>query len=156
MPRKGPAPRRPLVADPVSNSPRVTQLINKILLRGKRSLAERVVYGALEGCKDKTGTDPGLTLKRAMDNVKPTLEVRSRRVGGATYQVPVEVKPPRATTLGLRWLVSYSRARREKTMVERLMNELLDASNGLGAAVKRREDTHKIAESNKAFAHYRW
>jgi small subunit ribosomal protein S7 len=156
MPRKGPAPRKPLIADPVYNSPLVTQLINKILLRGKRQLAERVVYSALEGCRDKTGTDPVVTLKRAMDNVKPTLEVRSRRVGGATYQVPVEVRPPRATTLGLRWLVTYSRARREKTMVERLMNELLDASNGLGASVKRREDTHKMAESNKAFAHYRW
>jgi small subunit ribosomal protein S7 len=142
--------------DPVYNSLLVTQLVNKILLRGKRALAESVVYGALEGCKDKTGSDPVVTLKRAMDNVKPTLEVRSRRVGGATYQVPVEVRPPRATTLGLRWLVSYSRARREKTMVERLMNELLDASNGLGASVKRREDTHKMAESNKAFAHYRW
>jgi small subunit ribosomal protein S7 len=140
----------------VYNSPLVTQLVNKILLAGKRQLAERVVYGALEGCREKTGTDPVVTLKRAMDNVKPTLEVRSRRVGGATYQVPVEVRPTRATTLGLRWLVSYSRARREKTMVERLMNELLDASNGLGAAVKRREDTHKMAESNKAFAHYRW
>ena len=156
MPRKGPAPRRPLMSDPVYNSLLVTQLINKILLRGKRQLAERVVYKALEGCRDKTGTDPVVTLKRAMDNVKPTLEVRSRRVGGATYQVPVEVRPPRATTLGLRWLVTYSRARREKTMVERLMNELLDASNGLGASVKRREDTHKMAESNKAFAHYRW
>ncbi|MDI1460235.1 30S ribosomal protein S7 [Catellatospora sp. KI3] len=156
MPRKGPAPRRPLAADPVYSSPLVTQLVNKILLNGKRQLAERVVYGALEGCREKTGTDPVVTLKRAMDNVKPTLEVRSRRVGGATYQVPVEVRPARATTLGLRWLVTYSRARREKTMVERLMNELLDASNGLGAAVKRREDTHKMAESNKAFAHYRW
>ncbi|BCJ71179.1 30S ribosomal protein S7 [Catellatospora bangladeshensis] len=156
MPRKGPAPRRPLNADPVYSSPLVTQLVNKILLNGKRQLAERVVYGALEGCREKTGTDPVVTLKRAMDNVKPTLEVRSRRVGGATYQVPVEVRPARATTLGLRWLVTYSRARREKTMVERLMNELLDASNGLGAAVKRREDTHKMAESNKAFAHYRW
>jgi small subunit ribosomal protein S7 len=156
MPRKGPAPRRPLIADPVYNSPLVTQLINKILLRGKRQLAERVVYQALEGCREKTGTDPVVTLKRAMDNVKPTLEVRSRRVGGATYQVPVEVRTPRQTTLGLRWLVQYSRARREKTMVERLMNELLDASNGLGASVKRREDTHKMAESNKAFAHYRW
>jgi small subunit ribosomal protein S7 len=156
MPRKGPAPRRPLAADPVYNSPLVTQLINKILLRGKRQLAERVVYQALEGCRDKTGTDPVVTLKRAMDNVKPTLEVRSRRVGGATYQVPVEVRPQRATTLGLRWLVQYSKARREKTMVDRLMNELLDASNGLGASVKRREDTHKMAESNKAFAHYRW
>jgi small subunit ribosomal protein S7 len=144
------------MADPVYNSPLVTQLVNKILLEGKRQLAERIVYGALEGCREKTGTDPVVTLKRAMDNVKPTLEVRSRRVGGATYQVPVEVRPARATTLGLRWLVTYSKARREKTMVERLMNELLDASNGLGASVKRREDTHKMAESNKAFAHYRW
>jgi small subunit ribosomal protein S7 len=156
MPRKGPAARRPLVVDPVYNSPLVTQLVNKILLRGKRSLAERIVYGALEGTRDKTGTDPVVTLKRAMDNVKPTLEVRSRRVGGATYQVPVEVRGPRSTTLALRWLVGYSRQRREKTMTERLMNELLDASNGLGASVKRREDTHKMAESNKAFAHYRW
>ena len=156
MPRKGPAPRKPLIADPVYNSPLVTQLISKILMEGKRQLAERVVYAALEGCREKTGTDPVVTLKRAMDNVKPTLEVRSRRVGGATYQVPVEVRPQRATTLGLRWLVTYSRARREKTMTERLMNELLDASNGLGAAVKRREDTHKMAESNKAFTHYRW
>jgi small subunit ribosomal protein S7 len=156
MPRKGPASRRPVHVDPVFGSPLVTQLVNKVLLAGKRSVAERIVYGALEGCREKTGTDPVITLKRALDNVKPTLEVRSRRVGGATYQVPVEVKAPRATTLGLRWLVSYSKARREKTMTERLMNELLDASNGLGASVKRREDTHKMAESNKAFAHYRW
>jgi small subunit ribosomal protein S7 len=156
MPRKGPAPRRPVHVDPVYNSPLVTQLVNKVLLNGKRSVAERIVYGALEGCREKTGTDPVITLKRALDNVKPTLEVRSRRVGGATYQVPVEVKAPRANTLGLRWLISYSRSRREKTMTERLMNELLDASNGLGASVKRREDTHKMAESNKAFAHYRW
>jgi small subunit ribosomal protein S7 len=157
MPRKGPAPRHPVVADPVYNSPLVTQLVNKILLRGKRALAERIVYGALEGAREKSGgTDPVVILKRAMDNVKPTLEVRSRRVGGATYQVPVEVRTPRQTTLGLRWLVQYSKARREKTMIERLQNELLDASNGLGAAVKRREDTHKMAESNKAFAHYRW
>ena len=156
MPRKGPAPRRPLVVDPVYASPLVTQLVNKILVAGKKSVAERIVYGALDGCRDKTGTDPVLTLKRALDNVKPTLEVRSRRVGGATYQVPVEVRTPRQTTLALRWLVGYSRARREKTMTERLMNELLDASNGLGASVKRREDTHKMAESNKAFAHYRW
>ena len=156
MPRKGPAPRRPLVVDPVYNSPLVTQLVNKVLLSGKRSTAERIVYGALEGAREKTGTDPVVTLKRALDNVKPTLEVRSRRVGGATYQVPVEVRTPRQTTLALRWLVGYSRARREKTMTERLMNELLDASNGLGASVKRREDTHKMAESNKAFAHYRW
>ncbi len=156
MPRKGPAPKRPLVVDPVYNSPLVTQLVNKILTQGKRSLAERIVYGALEGTREKSGTDPVVTLKRAMDNVKPTLEVRSRRVGGATYQVPVEVRTPRQTTLGLRWIVQYSKARREKTMIERLQNELLDASNGLGAAVKRREDTHKMAESNKAFAHYRW
>jgi small subunit ribosomal protein S7 len=130
--------------------------VNKILLDGKKSTAESIVYGALEGCRDKTGTDPVQTLRRALENVRPTLEVRSRRVGGATYQVPVEVKPGRANTLALRWLVSYSRARREKTMTERLMNEILDASNGLGAAVKKREDTHKMAESNKAFAHYRW
>ena len=156
MPRKGPAPKHPVVIDPVYNSPLVTSLVNKVLLDGKRSTAEKIVYGALEGCREKTGGDPVITLKRALENVKPTLEVRSRRVGGATYQVPVEVKPGRSTTLALRWLVSYSRQRREKTMTERLMNELLDASNGLGASVKRREDTHKMAESNKAFAHYRW
>ncbi|HLU46226.1 MAG TPA: 30S ribosomal protein S7 [Natronosporangium sp.] len=156
MPRKGPAPRRQLTADPVYNSTLVTQLINKVLRNGKRQLAERIVYSALANCQEKTGTDPVVTLKRALDNVKPTLEVRSRRVGGATYQVPVEVRPSRATTLGLRWIVEYARLRREKTMIERLTNELLDASNGLGAAVKRREDTHKMAESNRAFAHYRW
>jgi len=156
MPRKGPAPKRPLVSDPVYSSPLVTQLVNKVLEDGKKSLAERIVYGAMEGCRDKTGTDPVVTLKRALDNVKPSIEVKSRRVGGATYQVPIEVRPVRSTTLGLRWLVAFSRQRREKTMIERLMNELLDASNGLGAAVKRREDTHKMAESNKAFAHYRW
>jgi small subunit ribosomal protein S7 len=156
MPRKGPAPKRPLVSDPVYSSPLVTQLVNKVLKDGKRSLAERIVYAALEGTRDKTGTDPVVTLKRAMDNVKPALEVKSRRVGGATYQVPVEVRAVRQTTLALRWLVSYSAARREKTMVDRLMNEILDASNGLGASVKRREDMHKMAESNKAFAHYRW
>jgi small subunit ribosomal protein S7 len=156
MPRKGPAPKRPLVSDPVYSSPLVTQLVNKVLVDGKKSIAERIVYAALEGCRDKTGTDPVVTLKRALDNVKPSIEVKSRRVGGATYQVPIEVRPVRSTTLGLRWLVTFSRQRREKTMVDRLMNELLDASNGLGAAVKRREDTHKMAESNKAFAHYRW
>ncbi len=156
MPRKGPAPKRPIVVDPVYGSPLVTQLINKVLLDGKKSTAERIVYGALEGCREKTGTDPVVTLKRAMDNIKPTLEVKSRRVGGATYQVPIEVKPGRATTLALRWLITFSRQRREKTMTERLTNELLDASNGLGGSVKRREDMHKMAESNKAFAHYRW
>jgi small subunit ribosomal protein S7 len=156
MPRKGPAPKHPVVIDPVYNSPLVTSLVNKVLLDGKRSVAERIVYGALEGAREKTGNDPVITLKRALDNVKPTLEVRSRRVGGATYQVPVEVRAGRSTTLALRWLVTYARQRREKTMTERLMNELLDASNGLGASVKRREDTHKMAEANKAFAHYRW
>jgi small subunit ribosomal protein S7 len=156
MPRKGPAPKRPVIIDPVYGSPLVTSLVNKILLHGKRSTAERIVYGALEGLRDKAGADPVITLKRALENIKPTLEVKSRRVGGATYQVPVEVRPGRQSTLALRWLVGYSRARREKTMTERLMNEILDASNGLGASVKRREDTHKMAESNKAFAHYRW
>jgi small subunit ribosomal protein S7 len=156
VPRKGPAPKHPVVTDPVYGAPIVTSLVNKVLKGGKRSLAERIVYGALEGCRDKTGADPVVTLKRALDNVKPTIEVKSRRVGGATYQVPIEVKPGRSTTLALRWVVSYSRQRREKSMTERLMNELLDASNGLGASVKRREDTHKMAESNKAFAHYRW
>jgi small subunit ribosomal protein S7 len=156
MPRKGAAPKRPLVSDPVFGSPLVTQLVNKVLKDGKRSLAERIVYAALEGTREKTGTDPVVTLKRAMDNVKPALEVKSRRVGGATYQVPVEVRAVRQTTLALRGIVSYAGQRREKTMVDRLMNELLDASNGLGASVKRREDMHKMAESNKAFAHYRW
>jgi small subunit ribosomal protein S7 len=156
MPRKGPAPKHPVVPDPVYNNTLVTSVINKVLVDGKRSTAQSIVYEALEGCREKTGTDPVITLKRALDNVKPTLEVRSRRVGGATYQVPVEVRPGRSTTLAIRWLIMYARQRREKTMTERLMNELLDASNGLGASVKRREDTHKMAESNKAFAHYRW
>ncbi|MCL2464231.1 MAG: 30S ribosomal protein S7 [Micrococcales bacterium] len=156
MPRKGPAPRRPLTADPVYGSPVVTQLINKVLLDGKKTVAESIVYGALEGVRDRTSQDPVVVLKRALDNVRPALEVRSRRVGGATYQVPVEVRPVRAMTLALRWLTTYAKARREKTMTERLMNEILDASNGLGAAVKRREDMHKMAESNRAFAHYRW
>jgi small subunit ribosomal protein S7 len=156
MPRKGPAPKRPIDVDPVYGSQVVTQLVSKVLQDGKKQTAQRIVYTALEGCREKTGTDPVVTLKRALDNVKPALEVRSRRVGGATYQVPVEVRGARSMTLALRWLVSYSQARREKTMAERLMNEILDASNGLGAAVKRREDTHKMAESNKAFAHYRW
>jgi small subunit ribosomal protein S7 len=156
MPRKGPAPKRPVVIDPVYGSPVVSQLVSKILQDGKKQVAQRIVYTALEGAREKTGTDPVVTLKRALDNVRPSLEVRSRRVGGATYQVPVEVRASRQTTLALRWLVQYSQARREKTMAERLMNEILDASNGLGAAVKRREDTHKMAESNRAFAHYRW
>ncbi len=156
MPRKGPAPRRELLPDPIYHSALVTQLVNKILSRGKRSLAEQIVYDALETIKERTSTEPISTLKRAVDNTKPQLEVKSRRVGGATYQVPVDVKPRRATTLSVRWLVGYSRQRREKTMSLRLATELLDASNGVGAAVKRREDMHKMAESNKAFAHYRW
>jgi small subunit ribosomal protein S7 len=156
MPRKGPATRRPLTPDPIYQSQLVTQLINKILLHGKRSTAERIVYSALEQCRRKTGNDPVTTLKRAIENVKPVLETKSRRVGGATYQVPIEVRPGRSMTLALRWLTNFSRARREKTMADRLAGEILDASNGAGAAVKRREDTHKMAEANKAFAHYRW
>ena len=156
MPRKGPVVKSPVVSDPVYNSPVVTALINRVLLNGKRSTAESIVQDALEGCRKKTEVDPLITLKRALDNIKPAVEVRSRRVGGATYQVPVEVKAGRSTTLALRWLIDYSRSRREKSMAERLTNELIDASNGLGAAVKRREDTHKMAEANKAFAHYRW
>ena len=156
MPRKGPAPKRPIVVDPVYGSPLVSQLVSKILLDGKKTTAQSIVYDALEGTRAKTGIDPGQTLKKALDTIRPALEVKSRRVGGATYQVPIEVKPVRANTLALRWLVSFSRLRREKTMTERLMNELLDASNGLGASVKRREDTHKMAEANRAFAHYRW
>jgi small subunit ribosomal protein S7 len=156
MPRKGPAAKRPVETDPVFGSQLVTQLINKVLVDGKKQTAQRIVYTALDGTRDKSGTDPVITLKRALDNVKPTLEVKSRRVGGATYQVPIEVRPARQTTLALRWLVKYSSERREKTMAERLQNELLDASNGLGGAVKKREDTHKMAEANRAFAHYRW
>jgi small subunit ribosomal protein S7 len=154
MPRKGPVTKKPVVADPVYGSPVVSQLVNKILLDGKKSIAESIVYGALDGAKTKSGSEAVSLLKKALDNVRPTVEVRSRRVGGSTYQVPIEVKAHRANTLAMRWLVTYAKARREKT--ERLMNEILDASNGLGAAVKRREDTHKMAESNKAFAHYRW
>ena len=156
MPRKGPAPRRELSPDPIYRSVVVTQLVNKVLQRGKRSTAERIVYDALGIVEQKTGAEPVAALKRAVENVKPALEVRSRRVGGATYQVPVEVRPRRANTLAIRWLVGFSRQRRENTMAERLANELLDASNGLGASIKRKEDLHKMAESNKAFAHYRW
>src|SRR5918996_3333159 len=156
MPRKGPASRRPLAPDPIYQSQLVTQMVNKILLQGERSTAERIVYSALEQCRRKTGNDPVTTLKRAVENVRPVLETKSRRVGGATYQVPVEVRQGRSTTLALRWLVGFSRNRREKTMADRLAGELLDASNGAGAAVKRKEDTHKMAEANRAFAHYRW
>ncbi len=156
MPRKGPATRRDIQPDPIYRSVVVSQLVNKILQRGKRSLAERIVYDALEIVQTKTSSEPVAALKRAVDNVKPQLEVRSRRVGGATYQVPVEVRPRRANTLAIRWMVGYARQRRERTMAERLANEILDASNGVGASVKRRDDLQKMAESNKAFAHYRW
>ena len=156
MPRKGPAPRRELTPDPVYHSVLVTQVVNKVLSRGKRSRAERIVYDALTIVQDKAGGEAIAALKRAVENVKPQLEVKSRRVGGATYQVPMEVRPRRATTLAIRWLVGFSRERREKTMAERLANELLDANNGIGSAVKRRDDMHKMAEANKAFAHYRW
>jgi small subunit ribosomal protein S7 len=156
MPRSGPAARRDLQPDPVYRSVLVTQVVNKILSRGKRTLSERLVYGALSLVQERSGSEPITVLKRAVENTRPELEVRSRRVGGATYQVPVEVRPRRATTLAIRWLVGFARQRREKTMAERLANEILDASNGIGAAVKRREDLHKMAESNKAFAHYRW
>jgi small subunit ribosomal protein S7 len=156
VPRKGPAVRREMIPDPVYRSTAVTQLVNKVLQRGKRSTAERIVYAALSTVEEKTGSEPVGTLKRAIENVRPQLEVRSRRVGGATYQVPVEVRPRRANTLALRWLVNYSRDRREHTMAERLANEIVDASNGIGSSVKRREDLHKMADANKAFAHYRW
>jgi small subunit ribosomal protein S7 len=156
MPRKGPAPRRDLAPDPVYRSVLVTQIVNKVLLRGKRSVAERIVYDALTVVEQRTGSEPIATLKRAVDNVKPPLEVKSRRVGGATYQAPVEVRPRRATTLAIRWVVGFARQRREKTMAQRLAAEIMDAANGVGASVKRRDDMQKMAESNKAFAHYRW
>ena len=156
MPRKGPAVKREIHPDPIYQNVLVTQLINKVLLNGKRSLAERIVYKALEDISERTSNDPVITLKRAVENVRPLLEVKSRRVGGASYQVPVEVRPNRGTTLALRWLVNYSRARREHSMAERLVGEIMDASGGQGSSVKRREDMHKMAEANRAFAHYRW
>ncbi len=158
MPRKGPAPRRELVADPIHKSVLVTQITNKVMLHGKRTVAEKIVYDAMDIIQGRLEGDEQAidTVKRAIDNVKPPLEVRSRRVGGATYQVPVEVRPRRATTLSIRWVVEYARARREKTMAECLANEIMDASTGLGAAMKKRDDIQKMADSNKAFAHYRW
>jgi small subunit ribosomal protein S7 len=156
MPRKGPATKREIQADPIYQNPLVTQLINKILLNGKKALAERVVYKSLEIISERTANDPVITLKKAVDNARPLLETRSRRVGGASYQVPVEVRAHRGTTLALRWLVNYSRARKEHSMAERLVGEIMDAASGQGASVKRREDMHKMAEANKAFAHYRW
>lgn len=154
--RKNAAPRREVPADPLYDSVLVTQIINKVLQDGKRSIAERIVYDALSTIGQRTSDDPVAALKRAVENVQPPLEVRSRRVGGATYQVPVEVRPRRANTLAIRWLVEFARARRERTMAERLANEIMDASNGIGAAIKRRDDLQKMADSNKAFAHYRW
>ena len=156
MPRKGPAARRQLLPDPIYRSVLVTQLQNRLLVRGKRSLAERIVYDALTRVGERSGKDPLQVLKKAVDNVKPLLEVRPRRVGGSTYQVPVEVQARRGSTLAIRWLVTYARRRRERSMAERLAGEILDASTGAGAAAKRREDMHKMAEANKAFSHYRW
>jgi small subunit ribosomal protein S7 len=156
MPRKGPASKREIQPDPIYQNPLVTQLINKVLLNGKKALAERVVYKALEVISERTANDPVITLRKAVENARPLLETRSRRVGGASYQVPVEVRAHRGTTLALRWLVNYSRARKEHSMAERLVGEIMDASTGQGASVKRREDMHKMDEANKAFAHYRW
>jgi small subunit ribosomal protein S7 len=156
MPRKGPAAKREIQPDPIYQNALVTQLINKVLLNGKKALSERIVYKALEIISERTANDPVITLKRAVENARPLLEVRSRRVGGASYQVPVEVRPGRGTTLALRWLVNYSRQRREHSMPERLVGEVMEAAGGQGSAVKRKEDMHKMAEANKAFAHYRW
>ena len=156
MPRRGNVPKREILPDPMYNSVLVTRLINTVMLDGKKGVSQKVVYDAFNIIKDKTGNDPIEAFTTAMDNIMPSLEVKARRVGGATYQVPIEVRPERRTTLGLRWLVGYARKRSEKTMSERLANEIMDADNNLGAAVKKREDTHKMAESNKAFAHFRW
>jgi len=156
MPRKGYIAKREVLADPIYDSIIVTKLINNIMLDGKKGIAQKIVYDAFEIIKEKTGRDPLEVFSEAMDNIMPVLEVKARRVGGATYQVPMEVRPERRQTLGLRWLTRYSRERNERTMKERLANELLDAINGTGSSVKKREDTHKMAEANKAFAHYRW
>lgn len=156
MPRKGPVPKRDVLPDPIYKSKKVTKFINKIMLSGKKSIAEKVVYDAFDRIKDKTGKDPLEVFETALNNVMPVLEVRARRVGGANYQVPVEVRSDRRMTLGIRWLVNYARLRGEATMNERLSGELMDAANNTGAAIKKKEDTHKMAEANKAFAHYRW
>jgi small subunit ribosomal protein S7 len=156
MPRRGAAPKRETLADPIYQNQLVTQLINKLMVAGKKTLAEGLVYNALERISERTQNDPVVTLKKAVENARPLLEVRSRRVGGATYQVPVEVRPQRGTTLALRWLVQYARARRGQAMADRLVAEIMEAAQGQGGAVKRREDLHKMAEANKAFAHYRW
>ena len=156
MPRRGFIPKRDVLPDPVYNDKVVTRLINNIMLDGKKGTAQKIVYGAFDIIKEKTGKEPVEVFRAAMDNIMPVLEVKARRVGGATYQVPMEVRPERRQTLGLRWLTTYSRARSERTMAERLAGEIMDATNNLGSAVKKREDTHKMAEANKAFAHYRW
>lgn len=156
MPRRGNVPVRVVLPDPLYNSILVTKLVNSIMLDGKKGVAQKVVYGAFDIIKEKTGKEPLDVFTTAIENIMPSLEVKARRVGGATYQVPIEVRPERRQTLGLRWLTTYSRKRSEKTMRERLAGELMDAANNLGTAVKKREDTHKMAESNKAFAHYRW
>ena len=156
MPRKGPVPKRDVLPDPVYNSKLVTRFINKVMYDGKKGVAESIVYDAFEIVRSKMGQDPLEVFDQALKNVMPVLEVRARRIGGANYQVPVEVSSERRMTLGLRWLTNYSRLRNENTMVDRLANEIIDASNGTGAAVKKKEDTHKMAEANKAFAHFRW
>ncbi|GIO28781.1 30S ribosomal protein S7 [Ornithinibacillus bavariensis] len=156
MPRKGPVPKRDVLPDPLYNSKLVTRLINQIMIDGKRGIAQKILYNAFELVQERSGQNPMEVFEQAMKNVMPVLEVRARRVGGSNYQVPVEVRPERRQTLGLRYLVNYARLRGEKTMEERLANEILDASNNTGAAVKKREDMHKMAEANKAFAHYRW
>ena len=156
MPRRGNVPKREILPDPMYNSVLVTKLVNSIMLDGKKGVAQKVVYGAFDIIKEKTGNEPLDVFTQAMENIMPSLEVKARRVGGANYQVPMEVRPARRQTLGLRWLTAYSRARGERTMAERLAGELMDAANNTGAAVKKREDTHKMAESNKAFAHFRW
>ncbi|APC09662.1 30S ribosomal protein S7 [Neomoorella thermoacetica] len=156
MPRRGRVPRRAVLADPIYGNTKVTKLINQVMLDGKKSLAQRICYDAFEIIKNKTGKDPVEVFEQALKNVMPVLEVKARRVGGANYQVPVEVRPERRQTLGIRWLVNYARARSGKSMQEKLAAELIDAANNTGGAVKKREDTHKMAEANKAFAHYRW
>ena len=156
MPRRGRITKRDVLPDPMYNSKLVTRLINNIMVDGKRGVAQKIVYGAFDIVKEKTGAEALESFEKAMENIMPALEVKARRVGGATYQVPIEVRPDRRLTLGLRWITTYSRARSEKTMKERLAGEIIDAINGTGAAVKKREDTHKMAEANKAFAHFRW
>ena len=156
MPRRGNIAKRDVLADPIYNSKMVTRLVNSVMLDGKKGVAQKIVYEAFSMIQEKTGNDPLETFEKAMENIMPSLEVKARRVGGATYQVPMEVRPERRQTLGLRWITKYSRARSEKTMRERLAGEIMDACNNLGGAVKKREDTHKMAEANKAFAHYRY